>query len=266
LNILSTTVLELLQSAELTATIRLSNQLELPIEWTPEQQQGCVALYHCIVAGNQRMNLTKIVSWQEFLTRHVLESLLFAAYLPQQATVVDVGTGGGFPTLPLLVFRSDLTVVAIESVKKKARFVQETAEALGAGKRLKMLAERCEIIGQDKQHRQQYHWVISRAVANLTTLSEYCLPLLKPELGTLLAMKGPSWPDEYEKAETAIELLGGAFEGCLDWEEVPELAHCYLLKITKEERTPKQYPRLAGSPLKQPLGWIFPHGIQFTNH
>jgi hypothetical protein len=68
-------------------------------------------------------------------------------------------------------------------------------------------------------------------------------------------MKGPSWPDEYEKAEEAIELLGGAFEGCLDWEETPELAHCYLLKITKEERTPKHYPRIAGSPLKQPLGW-----------
>jgi 16S rRNA (guanine527-N7)-methyltransferase len=255
LNTLSASVLELLQSAELAATIKLSKQLELPIDWTPEQQQGCIDLYQLVLAGNQRMNLTKIVSWQEFLTRHILESLLFSAYLPQQATVVDVGTGGGFPTLPLLVFRPDLKLVAIESVKKKALFVQETAEALGTGKRLKMLAERCEIIGQDKQHRQQYQWVISRAVANLTTLSEYCLPLLKPELGTLLAMKGPSWPDEYEKAEEAIELLGGAFEGCLDWEEIPALAHCYLLKITKEERTPKYYPRMAGSPLKQPLGW-----------
>ena len=246
---------DLLQSAELATTITLSKQLELPIEWTLEQQQACVELYQLILAGNQRMNLTKLTSWQDFLTRHILESLLFAAYLPQQATVVDVGTGGGFPTLPLLIFRPDLNLIAVESVKKKAVFVQETAEILGAGKRLKMLAERCEIIGQDKQHRQQYQWVISRAVANLTTLSEYCLPLLKPELGTLLAMKGPSWPDAYEKAAAAIELLGGAFEGCLDWEEIPALAHCYLLKITKEERTPKQYPRLAGSPLKQPLGW-----------
>ena len=121
-------MLELLQSAELAATIKLSKQLELPIDWTPEQQQGCIDLYQLVLAGNQRMNLTKIVSWQEFLTRHILESLLFSAYLPQQATVVDVGTGGGFPTLPLLIFRPDLKLVAIESVKKKALFVQETAE------------------------------------------------------------------------------------------------------------------------------------------
>jgi 16S rRNA (guanine527-N7)-methyltransferase len=92
-------------------------------------------------------------------------------------------------------------------------------------------------------------------VANLTTLSEYCLPLLKPELGTMFAMKGPSWEDEYLKAEEAIELLGGAFEDTITWETTPELAHCYLLKILKVDRTPKAYPRQAGSPLKMPLGW-----------
>jgi len=253
--ILNTSEHELLHSAELAQIVTISKQLGLQIEWSALQQQACVALYQLLLAGNQRMNLTRLVSWQDFLLRHVLESLLFSSYLPQQATVVDVGTGGGFPTLPLLLFRPDLQLVAVESVQKKAAFVQETATTLGAGKRLKVLAQRCELVGQSAQHRQQYQWVISRAVANLTTLSEYCLPLLKPELGTMLAMKGPSWEDEYLNAEEAIELLGGAFEETITWETTPELAHCYLLKILKVDRTPKAYPRQAGSPLKTPLGW-----------
>jgi 16S rRNA (guanine527-N7)-methyltransferase len=212
-----------------------------------------LALYDALITANQTMNLTRITDWEGFLIRHILESWLFSLHIPQNAKVIDIGSGAGFPALPLVLFRPDITVVAVESVQKKGAFIQTTAEALGVGNRLTVLTQRCEDLGQQKAYREQFDCVTARAVANLATLGEYTLPFAKVETGCVLAMKGPSWPEEYLAAEEGLETLGGLMTDCFDWEAIPALAHCYLLRLTKTERTPKKYPRQAGTPLRLPL-------------
>jgi 16S rRNA (guanine(527)-N(7))-methyltransferase RsmG len=209
-------------------------------------------LYDRVVTANQTTNLTRITEPEAFAYRHLLDSLLPTPWIPSGSRVADIGSGAGFPALPLALARPDIQLTAIESVGKKARFIQETAQAMGLGSRLSVLAERCESLAHQPAHREQYDVVTARAVAALPTLLEWCLPLVKPG-GVFLALKGPGIAEELAASQYALEVLQGEVTQIVKTEGLPQLHGSVLVVIQKTGKTPKQYPRGQGKPSKNPL-------------
>lgn len=222
----------------------------LGIAWQPAQLQQLAQFYDLLSATNQHTNLTRISEPQDFLYRHVLNSLSLLPYLSENIRLADIGSGGGFPALPLAIIRPDLRITAVESVGKKASFIEATGQALQL-KNLHVLNERSEILGQSPQYREQFDCVTARALAPLPVLLELTLPLLKPQRH-LLAMKGPKAADEIESAKRAMKLLHARVIQHVPAE--PSLLEgSVILVIEKTAPTPKAYPRQAGMPKKKPL-------------
>jgi 16S rRNA (guanine527-N7)-methyltransferase len=165
--------------------------------------------------------------------------------------MIDVGTGAGFPGIPLKILYPNLRLTLVESVGKKAMFCQHIVRVLGL-ENVNVVKARAEEVGQDPAHREQYDWAVARAVANLNILSEYLLPLVKLG-GTMLAQKGESGPAEAQSAEKAMKLLGGNLRELVQV-NLPGVAEDrYLVLVDKVAATPPKYPRKAGIPGKQPL-------------
>jgi 16S rRNA (guanine527-N7)-methyltransferase len=215
-------------------------------------------LHALLVTANQHTNLTRLITWKDFLYRHVLEALWLCQWIPQGASVVDVGCGAGFPLLPMALFREDLTLLGVESVGKKAAFIEQAIAALDLKKRVRVSTERAEVLGQHPAYRERYQVACARAVAALPTLVEYTLPLVKVG-GTVLAAKGPSWQEEWVLAEQAVDVLGGGFEAIVEppvlaGEVEPLLPGAFVVMLAKVEPTPRRYPRTVGLPSKEPIG------------
>ena len=228
------------------------NAETLGLAVSESQFEAFIQFFHLLTEKNKVMNLTRITDWEGFLTRHILESLLYSLFIPEEAKVLDLGSGGGFPLIPLAIFRPDLKLSSIEVVKKKALYLEETVRALGLAP-IKILSERAEDLGHKSHLRANFDVVSSRAVASLPVLVEYCLPFVKRE-GVMLALKGPKWEEEIVQAEHAIEVLGGEFVDVFIPDGVPVLeATCYLVQLMKVANTPRHYPRQAGTPAKNPL-------------
>ena len=162
-----------------------------------------------LVRVNSYMNLTAITDTEGIVYRHIVDCLHVCSYIETGAKVVDVGCGGGFPTLPLAIARPDLEITAVDSTAKKLEFVKGVAKDLGL--RVTTISARAEDLGNDVNYRESFDVCTSRAVARLTMLSELCLPLVKVG-GRFLAMKSLSTDEELKEAEKAITLLGGAVE------------------------------------------------------
>jgi 16S rRNA (guanine(527)-N(7))-methyltransferase RsmG len=206
---------------------------------------------------NEHMNLTTIREWHDIIMRHYVDSLTVAAHIPEGATVLDIGCGAGFPSLPLALARPDLHVVAIDSTEKKIRYVAETAALLGLSPdRLTARAMRAEEGGAPGgELREKFNIVVSRAVAKLSVLGELALPCLTVG-GQLLALKGERAEEEVAEFK-GYALLGAAAATVLptpisrpDSEEIDRHA---LVMIEKIEKTPKIYPRKYAQILKKPL-------------
>ena len=164
---------------------------------------------------------------------------------------MDVGTGAGFPGIPLKIIYPTMHVTLVESVGKKAMFCQHLVQTLGL-ENLEVIHARAEDVGQMPAHRESYDWAVARAVANLSILSEYLLPLVKLG-GTMLAQKGESAPVEAQSAEKAMKILGGKLKQLIPV-HLPGVADDrYLVLVDKVAATPPKYPRKAGIPMKTPL-------------
>ena len=217
------------------------------------------ALTEEMLRVNTFMNLTAITDVDEILVKHYADCALIAPLLPNDANLCDVGTGGGFPSLPIAILRPDVSVLAVDSTQKKLDYVANTASLLGLSN-LRIKAARAETLGQMPEYREAFDIVTARAVARMNVLCEWCLPLVKKE-GIFLAMKGRDGMTEYEEAKNAIQVLGGVAQLTAPYilrdpfttEDTEDAMSRVLLCVKKRQFTPKQYPRANAQISKKPL-------------
>lgn len=209
--------------------------------------------YEMLIEWNERMNLTAITAPQEVAVKHMVDSLtaLETGLFSQGASVIDVGTGAGFPGLPLKICRPDLRLTLMDSLQKRVGFLEAVVQELGL-KEVSCVHARAEEGARERAYREQFDIAVSRAVAALPVLSEYTLPFVKKG-GFLVALKGAKYAEEAEAAGKALSLLGGSAPKCLAV-QLPGLEDKRaIVTVEKVRPTPKAYPRKAGTPAKKPL-------------
>jgi 16S rRNA (guanine527-N7)-methyltransferase len=206
-----------------------------------------------LLTWNERLNLTAVRDPHAIQIRHFLDSLSCATVTGELngRALIDVGSGAGFPGLPLKILYPDLRLTLVESVIKKTRFLTAVVEELALS-RVEIIPERAEALGQNPAHREQYDWATARGVAQMATLAEYLLPLCRVG-GHMLAQKGENAKKETAVAQTAIHTLGGS-KPTLHAIHLPGQAQPhYLVVIEKTAVTPPKFPRRPGIPAKRPL-------------
>ena len=223
------------------------------IHMTPRQITALVTFERELMDWNQKFNLTAIRDVESIRIKHFLDS--FSCVLAWKANpplrLIDVGTGAGFPGIPLKIIYPAMQLTLVESVGKKAMFCQHIVRVLGL-EGVNVIQARAEELGQKAEHRETHDWAVARAVANLNVLSEYLLPLVKIG-GTVLAQKGESGPAEAQSAEKAMKILGGKLKRLIPV-NLPGVADDrYLVLMDKVAATPPKYPRNAGIAAKSPL-------------
>ncbi len=200
---------------------------------------------------NQKMNLTAITDPEGIAVKHFLDSLLFLkVYTPKEGSrLIDVGTGAGFPGVPLALARRDLSVTLLDSLNKRLLFLDAVAKELSLS--VERVHGRAEELGRKEEYREQYDCATARAVAHLRELSEYCLPFVRVG-GVFVALKGPDMETELSESRYAIEQMGGEVESVTEF-SLPEGSKRTLLVLRKNRPTPTKYPRNAGKIKKEPL-------------
>lgn len=203
-----------------------------------------------LLAWNQRFNLTRITAPSEVVVKHFIDSMALGKFV-SGLHFADLGTGAGFPGIPLKILLPDLEVVLIDSLKKRLKFIEELIQILGLNG-VQIVHSRIEDIGHNLQYRGYFDTVASRAVARLPVLLEYALPLLKLD-GFFLAPKGAQFKSELREAKNALFQLGGAVEGIEDFHFGEMAEKRIIIQVRKIKETPSQYPRQAGIPAKRPI-------------
>lgn len=224
------------------------------IPFSSEQQEQFVTYYKMLVEKNKVMNLTAITEFDEVLDKHFLDSIALARYvdLTKSISLIDLGTGAGFPGMPLKIMFPNLKVTLADSLNKRIVFLDEVIGELGLTD-IQTVHARAEDLAHNSDYREQYDYCVSRAVANLSSLSEYCLPFVRIG-GTFISYKSGEIEEELAAAKKAIFLLGGQFDQVIPFQlEGTDLGRSFVL-INKDKKTAKTYPRKSGMPTKKPLG------------
>ncbi len=234
-------------------TILLSGAEKMGIVLSKEMQEQFEAYYDYLIEQNQVMNLTAITEYKEVLCKHFLDSLFLADSVKDLngKKLLDLGTGAGFPGIPLKIAFPETEFLLMDSLNKRVSFLNRLIGLLGL-KGVTAVHARAEEAAHKEEYREQFDYCVSRAVARLSSLSEFCLPFVKPE-GMFISYKAGDCGEECREAENAIEILGGklvkAEQRCLP---DTEIARTFVL-VKKKKKTPAKYPRGQGKPLKQPL-------------
>ncbi|MCM1283376.1 MAG: 16S rRNA (guanine(527)-N(7))-methyltransferase RsmG [Muribaculaceae bacterium] len=208
--------------------------------------------YKLLIETNQVMNLTAITEWDEVLEKHFLDSLAIAMVredLHQGLKVMDMGTGAGFPGIPLKIVFPELEITLSDSLNKRVIFLQKVIEELKL-KNISAIHSRAENLAKELAYREKYDLLVSRAVANLSTLAEYCLPFVRSG-GEFISYKSGDCDEEVAAAEKAVHILGGNIREVKKF-QLGESGRAFVI-IDKVRATPKKFPRKAGTPSKEPL-------------
>lgn len=227
---------------------------ELGIALTDKQKQQFDKFYELLVEWNKVMNLTGITEYEEVNEKHFVDSLSIVKALDMKSvkSVIDVGTGAGFPGIPLKIAFPHLKVVLLDSLNKRINFLNEVIAELGLTD-IKTIHGRAEDYAKQTDYREKFDLCVSRAVANLSTLSEYCLPYVSID-GLFIPYKSGEIDEELENSKKAVKILGGKIDNVVKF-QLPgtEIGRSFV-KLRKIANTNKKYPRKAGLPAKEPLG------------
>ena len=218
---------------------------EIDILLNQEQINQFYLYMQILLEWNEKINLTAITKPEEIILKHFVDSITIAKYLKSNAKIIDVGTGAGFPGIPIKIIREDIQVTLLDSLNKRINFLNEIIEKLELVQ-IQTIHNRAEEAGKSKKYRENFDIATSRAVANLSTLAEYLLPFVK-QGGQVIAMKGATIEEELEASQKAIKVLGGKIKKidtfCLPKSDIDR----------NEKTTPAKYPRKPGTPAKEPI-------------
>ena len=229
--------------------IELSKKINIDI--TDEQLKKFYRYMDLLLEWNEKINLTAITETDEVILKHFIDSMTVFKYLVESKNIIDVGTGAGFPGIPIAIMNQNKNITLLDSLNKRINFLNEICNELKINN-VKTYHGRAEEFGHNKQHREKYDIAISRAVANMTTLVEYLIPFIKVG-GRCICMKGNDIEEELEQAKFAIKELGGKIEKVERFNLPNSDMERNIIIITKTKETPNRYPRKAGMPSKMPL-------------
>ncbi|MCI7813335.1 MAG: 16S rRNA (guanine(527)-N(7))-methyltransferase RsmG [Robinsoniella sp.] len=226
---------------------------QLGLSMSEHQEQQFMKYYELLIEWNKVMNLTAITEFDEVMQKHFLDSLTIVKGIEktEHICVLDVGTGAGFPGIPLKIMFPEWEIVLLDSLNKRIKFLDEVIAQLGLEK-IRTIHGRAEDFAKKQEYREQFDLVVSRAVANLASLSEYCLPYVR-EGGKFVSYKAANADAELDESGKAIDILGGKIDKVEKF-QIPDTDMDRTLVVVKKIRkTPGKYPRKAGMPGKEPL-------------
>ena len=223
---------------------------QIEIELTKKQIEKFYNYMNLLLEWNEKINLTAIIEPREVILKHFVDSLTIAKYIKENEKLIDVGTGAGFPGIPLSIVKENTDIVLLDSLNKRINFLEEIKQNLKL-KNITTIHGRAEEFGKNKKEREIYDIATSRAVAPLNILLEYLLPLVKVE-GKAICMKGSNI-EEIENAKNALEILGGKIEKIEEITLPNSDIKRNIIIVKKVKNTPSKYPRKPGTPSKEPI-------------
>ena len=224
---------------------------DLGVRFSVKQTEQFFEYMNLLIEWNEKMNLTAITEPDEIILKHFIDSITILKELEDGLKLVDVGTGAGFPGIPLSIMNPTLKITLVDSLNKRLIFLQEVVNKLKL-ENIEIVHARAEEFGQNKKYREQFDIATSRAVANLSTLSEYLIPLVKIG-GKVISMKAAEAKQELNEAKKAIEVLGGTVEKIDEFNLPQSDIGRTVIIIRKNKLTPNKYPRKPGTPSKEPI-------------
>ncbi len=231
--------------------LMISYAEKMNLMFSEEQLNKFYKYMNLLIEWNKKINLTAIVKPEEIILKHFIDSLTINSYIDEKQKLVDVGTGAGFPGIPIKIYRPDLKVVLVDALNKRINFLNEVIEKLEL-RNIETVHSRIEDFGKNNKYRESFDIVTARAVANLSVLSEYLLPLANIG-GKCICMKGNEISEECDNGKKAIDILGGKILN-IDSFKLPDSdISRNIIVLQKTNKTPSKYPRKAGMPNKEPL-------------
>ena len=228
-----------------------SKLTDINVELSESKIRQLFTYMELLIEWNKKINLTAIVEMTDIIDKHFVDSLTISRYLKEKSRVIDVGTGAGFPGIPLKIARDDLQIDLLDSLNKRVNFLNEVINELQL-KNIKAIHSRAEDEGIKSEKREKYDIAVSRAVANLPVLLEYLLPFVKLN-GVCICMKGANIEEEVKSSKNALKELGGEIEAIHKFNLPGTDATRNIIIVKKIANTPKKYPRKAGTASKNPL-------------